>query len=151
MYFSISLTTNLNYRNKININLSPLSPRKPYLHRCDLRHNRTVDLLLPPSALPIPSFNDRPSLCLSSFSVRVPLQARHQDLVLPPQAGPARDPRVEERHHRQRCGHHRSGRRPGVEPHRHLPQLRKRVSMATAVTEAERLYGNTDDATQGDS
>lgn len=57
--------------------------------------------------------------------------ARHPDVSFPPQTGPARDPGLEEGHHRQRCGHHGPRRRLGVEPHRHLPQLRKFVVTAT--------------------
>lgn len=53
-------------------------------------------------------------------SVSLPPSARHAHVLLAAEAGPARDPRVAERHHGERSGHHRPGRRAGVEPHRHL-------------------------------
>lgn len=64
-------------------------------------------------------------LPLCDASTCLPLAARHADVLLAAQAGLARDPRMAERHHGERCGHHRPGRRSGVEPHGHLLQLRK--------------------------
>lgn len=84
------------------------------------------------------------TIFISSLTISLLLScppARHEDIVVAAEAGPSRDPRVEERHHGERRCHHRAGWRPGMEPHRHLPQLCKCITIATGRSTTTTLFG----------